>query len=388
MLIRNGTVFCEDGRFRARDVRVEGDVIAELGEALPSGGEEVVDAEGCYVLPGLIDMHFHGCRGDDFCDGTEEAFDRIARYEAFLGVTSICPATMTLPLGELDRVLTAAKAYRARQERGEALRGRAALIGVNMEGPFISPVKKGAQDAQYILPCSAAIARRFLLESGGLVKVLGLAPEEGDAESVAAYIREISREVIVSIAHSNADYDTARAAFAAGASHVVHLFNAMPELLHRAPGVVGAAADEEAVTAELICDGNHVHPAVVRAAFRLFGASRVILISDSMRAAGLSDGTYTLGGQEVEVRGSRAVLAGSDALAGSVTPLPDCVRTAVLRMGIRLEDALLAATANPAKRLSVYDRRGSVSVGKTADLVLWERGLALREVILRGERLA
>ena len=345
---------------------------------------EVIDGRGAFLIPGMIDLHFHGCMGDDICDGTLEAIERIAAYEASIGVTTICPATMTLPLEELEAVLRTAAQYQ--RERKAGIRDgakHADFAGLNMEGPFISPVKKGAQDGVNILPASAAVAGRLLDASEGLVKFLGLAPEE--SPDYLAYIKTMKERVKISLAHTNADYGTAKAAFDAGACHVVHLYNAMPPFHHRDPGVVGAAADSPQVSAELICDGIHVHPAVVRSTIKMLGEERVVFISDSMRATGMPDGRYLLGGLEVCVRGNRAVLAEGGSLAGSVMSLPDIVRTAVREMGIPLETAVACASVNPARCLGIEDTVGSVEPGKKANLVLLGENLELLGVIKDGK---
>ena len=189
----------------------------------------------------------------------------------------------------------------------------------------------------------------------------------------------------MSLAHTNADYDTAKAAFDAGANHAVHLYNAMPAFTHREPGVVGAVADSEHVMAEIICDGVHIHPATVRTTFKMMGEDRMILISDSMRAAGMPDGQYTLGGQDVNVKGNKATMVLDGALAGSVTTLPDCVRTVVKEMGISLETAIACATINPARSLGIDALYGSVEQGKKTDLVLWDEKLQLVHVMKDGE---
>ena len=251
-----------------------------------------------------------------------------------------------------------------------------------MEGPFISKVKKGAQDERNILPCDVEVARRFLEASKGLVKFIGIAPEE--SENAIAFIEEMKDQVHISLAHTNAAYDRAKEAFDAGASHAVHLYNAMPAFTHRAPGVVGAVADSPSVRAELICDGVHIHPAVVRGTFQMLGADRMILISDSMRATGMPDGRYTLGGLDVDVKGNRAVLVSDGALAGSATNLMDCMRTAVKKMGIPLETAVACASINPAKSLGVEAERGSLAEGKKADIVLLDEELELKSVIKDG----
>lgn len=197
-------------------------------------------------------------------------------------------------------------------------------------------------------------------------------------------IEKCHDQVVISLAHTCADYDTAMKAFDAGASHMTHLYNAMPPYSHRAPGPIGAAADKEKVEVELITDGVHIHPAAVRTTFKIFGDGRIILISDSMRATGLEDGDYTLGGQDVKVTGNRALLA-DGTIAGSATNLLNCMRTAVLKMGIPLESAVKCATANPAKCVGIYDEYGSISTGKKADVVLLRKeDLTVKQVILEG----
>ena len=386
MLIKNVKVYTEDWRFEEGEIVIRDGIFERVnfktdkeeaegnGENVPDVAEDViVDGEGCFAIPGLIDLHFHGCMGDDFCDGTKEAIERIAAYEASIGVTAIAPATMTLPVEELVDILKVAAEYKKGATKG------ADLIGINMEGPFISPAKKGAQDERNIIPCDAEVCRRFLDASEGLVKFVGIAPEE--SEKSIEFIEQMKDKVNISLAHTNADYDTAKAAFDAGANHAVHLYNAMPAFTHRAPGVVGAVADCEHVMAEIICDGVHIHPAAVRATFRMMGEERMILISDSMRATGMPDGQYTLGGLDVNVVGNRATLVSDGALAGSATNLMDCMRTAVKKMGIPFETAVACATMNPAKSLGEYENYGSITEGKKANVVLLDDELNLKMVI-------
>ena len=392
MIIKNVKVYQEDQIFKEGEICIRDGVFA--GNAEVQAEEEILDGAGCYAIPGMIDLHFHGCMGYDFCDGTEEAIREIARYEASIGVTAIAPATMTLPVPELEHILSVAAAYRKKAEAEKAAdapeeirkkaQTEADLVGVNMEGPFISKAKKGAQDERNIIPCDAEIFRRFQCAADGLVRFIGIAPEEPGA---TAFVHEVKDEVNVSLAHTNSDYAHAMAAFEAGANHAVHLYNAMPPFSHRAPGVVGAVSDSEQVMAELICDGVHVDPAVVRATFKMLGADRMILISDSMRAAGMPDGQYTLGGLDVKVRGNHATLVSDGALAGSVTTLPDCMRVAVKQMGIPFETAVACATANPARSLGIYDQYGSITPGKHGNVVLLDEELRLKGVVKDGERI-
>lgn len=378
------------------------DTEAEMQKEKLAGN--IIDGNGAYAIPGLIDLHFHGCMGDDFCDGKKEAIQRIAEYEASVGVTAIALATMTLPVEELESILQTAAAYKKEWEEeskrqnetdsvAESLsveenseikekKKRADFVGINMEGPFISPVKKGAQDERNIISCDEKIAQSFLDASDNLVKFMGIAPEE--SENAVSFIKDMKDKVNISLAHTNASYEKAKEAFDAGANHAVHLFNAMPAFTHREPGVVGAVSDSEHVMAEIICDGVHIHPSMVRAAFKMMGAERMILISDSMRATGMPDGQYTLGGLDVKVRGNRATLVSDGALAGSVTNLADCMRTAVQQMGIPLETVIACVTKNPAISLGIYEERGSISAGKKADIVLLDEKLGLKTVIKSG----
>ena len=378
MIIRNALVYGEDKTFSRLDIRIEEDVFTEICPSLaPSENESVLDADGLYAIPGLIDIHFHGCMGHDFCDGTVEAIDAITRYEASCGVTSVCPATMTVSPESLVQVMDAARTY----NESPARPGQASLVGINMEGPFISEAKKGAQAAEHIRLCDEALFCSLQERSGGLIKLVDIAPEN---EGAMEFIDALHDKVTISLAHTTADYQTAKEAYDRGARHATHLYNAMPPFTHRAPGVVGAAFDSPHCRAELICDGVHIHSSVVRATFKLFGDDRMILISDSMRAAGMEDGQYTLGGQDVAVKGKYATLVSDGALAGSVTNLMDCMRTAVKEMQIPLESAIACATMNPAKAIGIYDRYGSISTGKIANLVLLDQDLNLRQVIIHG----
>lgn len=379
MIIKNANVYTEDGQFAEADVFVSGDIIVQSIEELSSAEEkDVVDAAGMYLLPGLTDIHFHGCMGADLSDGTVEAVETIAAYQASVGVTTIVPATMTVEEQDLLSVCRSVREYRNAQEEEYAI-----LWGIHLEGPFLSAGKAGAQNPAFIRKPDAQLLDKFQEESGGLVRICSLAPEE---EGATELIRDKKDEMIFSLAHTMADYDTACNAFEAGASQVTHLFNAMPAFLHRMPGVIGAAMDKGAY-AELICDGIHVHPAAVRGAIKLFGEDRIIFISDSMRATGLADGRYLLGGLEVSVTGKKALLA-DESLAGSVTNLADCMRTAVKDMGIPLETAVKCAAVNPAKRVGLFDKCGSITAGKWANLVLLKKeDLSLAAVFVKGKRI-
>ena len=374
MLIKNGTVFTNGTSFEKKEIEIEGIQIKSLhspGEA--ASGSDVYDAEGCYVIPGLVDLHFHGCVGSDISDHDLEGIRKMAAYELKSGITAICPATMTLSEKILSDALSTAKQYVS--ETAEADRDGAVLTGINLEGPFVSPAMKGAQNPDYIMNPDLAMFHRLLAKAPGLPKLITLAPELPGAME---FIKEASKDIVISLGHSTADYETATEAFQKGASHVTHLFNAMPPFAHRQPGLIGAAADDPGCMAELICDGIHIHESAVRAAFKLF-PGRMILISDSMRATGLEDGTYDLGGQQVIVKGRLAALA-DGTIAGSATNLFDCMRTAI-SFGIAPETAIACATANPAKSIGMYDSVGSLTPGKYADILLLDPEYRLVRVL-------
>lgn len=386
MIIKNIKVFQDNGIFDNGMIKTEGECFSEVlicsseGEniqqrVLSSETEKrdrILDGQGFYAIPGLIDIHFHGCMGEDFCNGTEEAIETIAAYELTQGVTAICPATMTVSEAQLMQVMKAARMH-------ENSKG-AELVGINMEGPFISYEKKGAQNPDYIIPCDAELFRRLNQESGGMVKLVDIAPEKPGAME---FIRTCHGETNISLAHTMADYDTAKEAYESGANHATHLYNAMPAFTHRSPGVVGAAADCEHVYVELICDGIHIHPAMVRSTIKLFGKDRVVLISDSMEAAGMPDGVYQLGGQKVYKTGRMAQLE-DGTIAGSASSLYDCLRTVVDQMKIPLETAVRCATINPARSIGIDDRYGSITPGKYANLVLLDDKLDIRGILLKG----
>lgn len=376
MIIKNASVFTEEKRFLPKTIYIEGEYFVDSIDQVSDRRE--IDGTGCYAIPGLTDIHFHGCVGHDFCDGTREAIDAMAAYEVSQGVTNIVPATMTLGEETLYGICAAAKAYR---EEGFQ-ENRARLLGINMEGPFVAPSKKGAQNPAYICHADVAMYEKLNAASGDMVKLLAIAPEEAGAME---FIEKKHKDVVISLAHTAADYDTAMEAFARGASHVTHLYNAMNPYTHRAPGLIGAAADTEKAEVELICDGVHIHPAAVRTTFKIFGEERIIFISDSMMATGLEDGDYSLGGQAVKVVGNRATLK-DGTIAGSATNLMDCMRTAVLQMGIPMEAAVCCAAVNPAKSVGIYDRFGSITPGKYGDVVLLDKAdLSLRQVIMGGK---
>ena len=331
MIIKNAKIYTSRHTFEEGDLFIRDGRIVPFAQ--PEEGEEVVDANGAYALPGLVDIHFHGAMGKDFCDGNEGAIQTLADFEASKGVLAICPATMTFS----EEILNGVGMFRRLQER-----------------------------------------------SHGLIKLVDVAPEEPGA---LEFIRECHEEVRISIAHTCTSYDTACAAFDAGATHMTHLYNAMPGITHREPGPIIAAL-ERGAEVELITDNVHIHPAMVRFTFNTFGDDHVILIADSMMACGLPDGQYSLGGQAVTVKGPRATLTEQPGtIAGSATCLYDCMRRAVLEMGVPLESAVRAASENPAKSIGIDNDYGSLSAGRYGNVILADEALNIQAVIQKGTRI-
>ena len=373
MKITGGQVFDLEQGFVSRDVCTDGALISNT-----SGDDTVLNAVGCRVIPGLVDVHFHGCVGEDFSDATPDGLQKIADFELSQGVTYICPAGMTLPEDQLTSICKTTAAHRKNHSGG------AEVVGAHLEGPFLCMAKKGAQNGDYLHDPDAAMLKRLQQAAEGCVKLVTLAPEQpGSIEFIKA-ASELG--IHVSVGHTVASYDTAKAAFEAGADHATHLYNAMPPLAHRDPGVIGAAWEVPHVKAELICDGIHIHPAVVRLTFGLFGKERMIIISDSLRATGMPDGEYPFGGQMIEVHGNRATILGHpETLAGSVTSLMGCLRQAV-SFGIPVADAVRACTYNPAQSIGIDHRAGTLDVGKEASIVLLdEKDLSIKAIIFKGK---
>ena len=325
----------------------------------------------CYIIPGLIDIHTHGAMGEDASDGNADGMQVLSRYYAAQGVTSWLPTTMTLKEQELIRAVHVIRDFRRPDDGAKA-------AGIHMEGPFLSYAKRGAQAPENLHAPDIGMFQRINEESGGMVRIITIAPEEPGAME---FIQKVSGKTVVSLGHTTADYDTARKAYETGAAHATHLYNAMPPFQHREPGVIGAAGDCGA-TAELICDGLHIHPSVIRSTWRMF-RERLVLVSDSLCCAGMPEGEYMLSGHPITVRGGKATLTGTDTLAGSSIHLMDAVRNCV-RYGLPLEAAVYAATEAPAKAARLDGEIGSIACGKYADFVVLDSSLQIRAVYIDG----
>lgn len=374
MVIKNGLVFTPDCRFAKADLAFENGHITQIAPPGSISGGEVYDAKGGYVIPGFVDIHTHGCMNSDICDADAAGIEKMLKYYGENGITTVVPATMSYNEPILADLIKVALDYFDKEEYGAVLRG------INMEGPFINTEKRGAQNPQYIEDPNLAMFNNIFDLAKGYVKLVDMAPElPGSAE----FISKISDKCTVSIAHTDANYDQAAEAFKAGARHVTHLFNAMPPFTHRQPGVIGAASDY-ASNVEVISDGIHLHPAVVRSAFKWFGEDRVCLISDSMRGTGMPDGEYDLGGQMVKLENDTATLVNGGALAGSVANLAEMCRRAI-SFGVPIEQAVRAATYNPACAVLLQNQVGSFAKGNKADILVWDEAYKTQKVFVGGK---
>lgn len=343
--------------------------ICEIGD-IHTGSAEVIDAGGAYVIPGLVDVHIHGYKGFDTSDGNKSGIENAAKALTANGVTSWCPTTMTVSMEEIQTAL---------DQIGELMQGGdgARVLGANVEGPFINPEKKGAQSAEFVKSPNAD----FIIKNKDRIKLVTLAPEvEGSIE----FIKRVTAEtdVNVSVGHTAANLNRSRAAFDAGARHVTHLFNAMPPLNHREPGVVGAALADDRVYCELIADTFHINPVLFKILDRVKG-DRLVLITDCMRAGGMPDGEYTLGGQPVSVRGIECRLT-DGTIAGSILTMNKAVKNFMDAAGCPIWEAVKKASLNPARSVGEGENIGSLAVGKRADIVICDGNIKVQKTIIGG----
>ena len=370
MKFTNCKIYTPDFVFAEGTFEVENGVFKKC-----SSTDGAVDLEGAYVLPGLIDIHTHGNSGIDFTDCKEGGLLKMASYYAQNGVTSFCPTSLTLP----EEVL--AKSYKmAREFKEENHQGTASIEGINMEGPFFSSKKKGAQNEEYIKNPDVEMFKRLQDISGNLIKLADVAPELPGSES---YIKEVCKTAKVSIAHSSCNYDEAVSAFDWGASHMTHLFNAMEGIHHRKPGPIIAAFENKNVTVEVIGDGLHLHPAIIRFIFFALSDERICLISDSLSVAGMKNGEYSLGGQEITLDGGIARLKSDGTIAGSANNLYTIMKLC-MEFGVPKEKAVKAATFNPARVLGIENRVGMIKEGMEADFIISDSSFNIKDVFVKG----
>ncbi len=366
MLFRNVKYFDSDF------VLQNGDICVEDGRFSLSATGEVIDCSGLMMFPGLIDIHTHGALGFDNMDPTPLAIHKIAGFMAQNGVTAYLPTLITQ---SRDNMCAAARNIAAVKKDGS---GGAKIAGIYMEGPYFSEKYKGAQNAEFLRDPDIDEFCEINAASGGLIRIISLAPERAGS---AEFIEKVSKVCKVAIGHTDSDYETAKQAIALGAHHLTHTFNAMRGLHHRSPNAIGAAWESTA-TCECICDGMHVHPAAVRILFNTVGADRVVLVSDSLRAAGMPDGEYELGGQITYVKNSEARLK-DGTIAGSTATLFGCVKKAV-EFGISLSNAVRSASYVPACAAGIDNEYGVIKPGRAADFLLVNDRLELVSVYIDG----
>lgn len=375
MIIKGGLVFDAQKGFQSKDVFINGATIEQIADNINIQGDNVLDAAGCYVLPGFIDIHAHGACGCDTMQADYEALEGMSGYFASKGVTAFMPATMTAPATDIFKALENVREAIKKGTSG------ARILGVNLEGPFISPKNKGAHPEEHIINPSIELIESFIEKSGNNIRLMTIAPELDGVGEVIEHFRD--RGIIFSAGHSTISYSEGMKAFDAGFTQVTHLFNAMTGIHHREPGLAGAAIDHKDVFAELICDGIHVNPAVIRMAVKSKTSCKVALITDSTMATGLEDGEYFLGGQKIIVRNREARLE-NGVLAGSTLTMIDGVKNLAKRFGIALEDAVRMATIAPARAVRVDKSKGSIDIGKDADIVIADRDLNIACTIREG----
>ena len=376
MFYKNARIFTSDFQFHMGAFEVKDGLFGEvLPENVPA---DAIDLNGATVIPGLVEVHSHGNSGADFSDGDYEGLKAMAKYYAQCGATSFAPASMTLPYDVLSKAFATGKKLHE-----EAPEGHSRFMGLQMEGPYFSYAKRGAQNPDYLMEPDFEGFKKLYDECDGLIRIVDIAPELPGA---AEFVEKASKLCPVSIAHTDSDYDHAKAAVDAGVTHLTHLYNAMPAIHHRTPGVIPAAVENPNVQAEIICDGYHIHPASVRLAFTMF-KNRMILVSDSGRCAGQPEGyQFDLGGQMAELRGGVAKLVGTETIACSASNMWKCL-TNTISWGVPEEEAIRAASYNPAKALSAHDKIGSIETGKYADFVITDSNYQTKRVFIGGKEI-
>lgn len=373
MILKNAKVFFE-GDFENLDVQIKDGLFYDIAENITED-DEVVDCKGKKVIPGLIDLHTHGCIGYDFSTASVDEMEEMFEYYANQGVTSVAPTTITMGIDTYKKAMITINEYCNRTDKN----GSRAL-GINMEGPFLAKAKKGAHDEQYLIDVNEDIFNELDNLSGNRILLVDLDP---DLPSAMDFIKKYHDKKTISIAHTACNYDTAMKAIENGASHVTHLFNAMNGLHHREPGIVGAVNDSN-VFAEIISDGVHIHPSVLRLMFTAC-PEKMVLVSDSLCACGLADGHYELGGLEVVVKDAKATLV-DGTIAGSTTTVFEAMKRAI-SFGIEEEEVILSCSLRPALTVGLEDKVGSIAKGKFADFLIVDDDYNLENVYIGGKKI-
>lgn len=370
--IINGKVILHD-EIVNKNVFIENDKIVEISERQPTD-EDIVDAKGQYVAPGFVDVHTHGRGGSDTMYPTFEDLNTISKTALKTGVTTLLPTTMTMPAEDIAKAIENVVAYKDKVEGAE-------VLGVHLEGPFFNKIYKGAQPEECMILPTVENYLSFVKDHQDVIRKISIAPELEHSIELIEYLND--KNTVVSLGHTNATYEEAQAAIDAGATSGTHTYNAMTPLTHRAPGVVGAVMINDSVYAELILDGIHVNYAAAKVLLRTKGKDKLILITDSIEAAGLENGTYKLGNQPVYVKDGEARLA-NGALAGSIANMNDCVRNAYQNLGLTLNEAVNLASYNPAKSLN-EDLLGEIKVGNYANIIFFNDNIDIQGTMIKGQ---
>jgi len=378
LLIRNAKVITPYEILDNKNVIVKDGKIAEItsDELSPDGFLEVIDAKSNYLSPGFIDIHNHGNSGYDFMDANFEAFDEISKFHLKNGVTSYLLTTITSKHQDLIDALNAGSEYIESNMRYSN------MVGIYLEGPYFSKEKKGAQPERYLKNPTIEEIDDFIKASRNHLTVVSIAPEMGNSLNSIRYLKE--KGIKVAMGHTNSTYDIAKKAIDSGASIATHLYNGMRSFSHREPGIIGASLTDERVRCEIIADMIHIHKAAIKLAIDIKGYDSIVLISDAMMAAGKSDGEYTLGGQDVTVKEGKAMLK-DGTIAGSTLTLDKAVYNLVNHLGIKLNDAVRMATLSSAKAIGIDDKKGSIEIGKDADMIIFDDKLNILNTIVNGE---
>lgn len=358
---KNANVYVEDKGIIKTDIAFEGDVIAAIGENLTVDEIESL-TDNAVIVPGFIDEHIHGAAGADAMDGSVEALSKIAEAVASEGTTAFLATTMTQSPENITKALKAVDTYvKLKKDSG------AEILGVHLEGPFISPKHIGAQPLEYVAKPSVETFKKYEEASGNLIKIVTMAPEQDETGELIKYLNQ--KGIVASIGHTGATYAQAERGVDLGAKSVTHTYNAQTPLHHRDAGVVGAAISDDRLNCEIICDTIHVSVPAINLIIKNKPHDKVTLITDSMRAKHMPDGISELGGQTVIVKGGEARLT-DGTLAGSVLKMSDAVKNLTQKAGVSFVDAVDFATASPAKNIGVYDKMGSIKVGKLANVTV------------------
>lgn len=381
ILIHAGRALTPAAEINDAGILIRDDLIEAIGPrsgmSLPAGAQEV-RATDKIAVPGFVDLHIHGAGGHDVMEGNSAALNSVTRKVSEYGTTSIVATTVTASTDETLRAAEGIAAYIAHQHESEE--PHAEILGIHFEGPFISKLRRGVHPAEWIQLPSAETLSRFLKAAAGNARILTIAPEVLGAAPCIDAAREAG--LVVSIGHTDATYEQARAAMARGAHSATHVYNAMRPFTHRDPGVIGAVLTSPEINAELIADGVHVEEAAMKLLLMAKGAAHVTLVSDGLSATGMPDGKYTLGGFEVTVSGGVCRNA-EGVLAGSTLTLDRALRN-IVALGISLPDAVRMLTLNPATLLGIEFKKGSLRVGADADILLLDDGLRVTNVWARG----